>query len=80
MKKTILATVVGLAAFGFAQVASASGIEEGQLTIWVNGDKSYSTVNFLVLIILLLCKMLSLRKLGEGHLEHFVLFFFFNFL
>lgn len=44
MKKTILATVVGLAAFGFAQVASASGIEEGQLTIWVNGDKSYDGI------------------------------------
>ena len=44
MKKTILATVVGLATFGFAQVASASGIEEGQLTIWVNGDKSYDGI------------------------------------
>lgn len=43
MKKTILATVVGLAAFGLSQVASAA-IEEGQLTIWVNGDKSYDGI------------------------------------
>ena len=39
MKKTVLATLVGLAAFGMSQVASAA-IEEGQLTIWVNGDKA----------------------------------------
>ncbi len=43
MKKTILATVVGLAAFGLSQVASAA-IEQGQLTIWVNGDKSYDGI------------------------------------
>lgn len=43
MKKTVLATVVGLAAFGLSQVASAA-IEEGQLTIWVNGDKSYDGI------------------------------------
>ena len=43
MKKTVLAAVVGLAAFGLSQVASAA-IEEGQLTIWVNGDKSYDGI------------------------------------
>ena len=43
MKKTILATVVGLAAFGLSSVASAA-IEEGQLTIWVNGDKAYDGI------------------------------------
>ncbi len=43
MKKTILATVVGLAAFGLSQFATA-GIEEGQLTIWVNGDKAYDGI------------------------------------
>lgn len=43
MKKTVLATLVGLAAFGMSQVASAA-IEEGQLTIWVNGDKAYDGI------------------------------------
>ena len=43
MKKSVLATVVGLAAFGLSQFAVA-GIEEGQLTIWVNGDKAYDGI------------------------------------
>ncbi|WP_026960188.1 MULTISPECIES: maltose/maltodextrin ABC transporter substrate-binding protein MalE [Aliagarivorans] len=41
MKKTILATAVAVASLGMAATASAN-IEEGQLTIWINGDKGYN--------------------------------------
>ena len=41
MKKKILASFIGLATLGMASAASAA-IEEGQLTIWINGDKGYN--------------------------------------
>jgi len=41
MKKTILATAIAVATLGMAANASAA-IEEGQLTIWINGDKGYN--------------------------------------
>ncbi|GAA5214976.1 maltose/maltodextrin ABC transporter substrate-binding protein MalE [Corallincola platygyrae] len=41
MKKTILATAVAAATLGMSATASAA-IEEGQLTIWINGDKGYN--------------------------------------
>lgn len=44
MKKTFLAAVIGVAALGLSQIASAGNIEEGQLTIWVNGDKAYDGI------------------------------------
>ena len=44
MKKTILSAIIGLVTLGVSSVASAAGIEEGQLTIWVNGDKGYDGI------------------------------------
>jgi len=41
MKKKILASFIGLATLGMACSATAA-IEEGQLTIWINGDKGYN--------------------------------------
>ncbi len=41
MKKNILATAVAVATLGMASNAVAA-IEEGQLTIWINGDKGYN--------------------------------------
>ncbi|GGB16265.1 maltose/maltodextrin ABC transporter substrate-binding protein MalE [Agarivorans gilvus] len=41
MKKTILASAIAVASLGMAANAFAA-IEEGQLTIWVNGDKGYN--------------------------------------
>ena len=44
MKKRILSAAIGLATLLGCTVASAAGIEEGQLTIWVNGDKGYDGI------------------------------------
>ena len=44
MKKRILSAAIGLAILLGCTVASAAGIEEGQLTIWVNGDKGYDGI------------------------------------
>lgn len=41
MKKTILASAIAVASLGLAATANAA-IEEGQLTIWLNGDKGYN--------------------------------------
>ncbi|WP_432467922.1 maltose/maltodextrin ABC transporter substrate-binding protein MalE [Agarivorans sp. Z349TD_8] len=41
MKKTILASAIAVASLGMVSNAFAA-IEEGQLTIWINGDKGYN--------------------------------------
>ncbi len=41
MKRTLLASAIAVATLGLAGTASAA-IEEGQLTIWINGDKGYN--------------------------------------
>ncbi len=41
MKKTVIASLIGTLLAGAASTAYAA-IEEGQLTIWVNGDKGYN--------------------------------------
>ncbi len=40
MKKTLSAIAISLAAFG--SLSAHAAIEEGQLTIWINGDKGYN--------------------------------------
>ncbi|PTS77710.1 maltose ABC transporter substrate-binding protein MalE, partial [Aeromonas sp. HMWF036] len=40
MKKKLLSSLIGLATLGVACSATAA-IDEGQLTIWINGDKGY---------------------------------------
>ena len=44
MKRTILSALVGLVALSFGAAVFAAGIEEGKLTIWVNGDKGYDGI------------------------------------
>lgn len=41
MKKKLLSSLIGLATLGVACSATAA-IDEGQLTIWINGDKGYN--------------------------------------
>lgn len=41
MKKTLIASAIAVATLGMSVAASAA-IEEGQLTIWINGDKGYN--------------------------------------
>ena len=41
MKKQLLSSLIGLATLGVACSATAA-IDEGQLTIWINGDKGYN--------------------------------------
>ena len=41
MKKKLLSSLIGLATLGEASSATAA-IDEGQQTIWINGDKGYN--------------------------------------
>lgn len=42
MKKKLLATVVGLATLTLSSASYA--FDEGEITIWINGDKSYDGI------------------------------------